>query len=284
MSIKERFKRAIIYICIIFFLLAVAFVYITFRGKSQAGLIEVSCSAFLFIFFLHILKIVIPQSSSKIVTVLSLLIAVILIYGNYSLQRKKNKEYTFKEILVGDLLVKKLIGKPKEIPEELLTKKIKGIIPGEFIQTRTEKYTIESPFEKPEKDLIGKPVALSVDEHISISLRKERAYSFGIPIEVTNYKLKLARPEGLKLGRAGIAAKFIEEGLDKFNETVGRHLQAPLYFPLELSISPDHLFRAIYGKTEISADILELEMKQALQEEHVRDEPGKQAEGELQIP
>jgi hypothetical protein len=207
-----------------------------------------------------------------------------LIYGNYSLQRKKNEEYTFKEILVGDLLVKKLIGKPGEMPDKLLTKKLKGIIPGEFTHTRTEKHTIESPFEKPEKDLIGKPVALSLDEHESISLRKEKAYAFGIPIEVTNYKLEVAGLEGLKLDRARIATKFVEEGLDKFNETAGQHLQAPLYLPLELSISPDHLFRAIYSTTEISADKLELEMQQALQEEPVRNELGKQAEGKLQIP
>jgi hypothetical protein len=285
MSIKGRFKRAIMYICIIFFLLAVAFVYITFRGKSQAGLIEVGCSAFLFVIFLHILKIVIPQSLSKIVTVLSLLLAVILIYGNYSLQKNRNKEYTFKEILVGDLLVKKLIGKPKEIPEEQLTKKIKDIIPGEFTQTRTEKYTIESPFEKPEKDLIGKPVALSLDEHDSISLSKERAYSFGIPKEVTSYKLKAANKEELKVERARYVIENFEFRLDKFNEQImERHIQSPLSLPLELSLGPDHLLRSVYSKTDISADILDLDMQQGLQEEHFRDEPGKQAEGELQIP
>src|SRR3990167_5674784 len=102
MSTNKTLKRIITYICIVFFLLSVAFVYITFSGESQAGLIEVGCSTFLFVIFLHILKYVIPQSSSKIVTVLSVLMAVILIYGNYSLQRNKHKEYTFKEILVGD--------------------------------------------------------------------------------------------------------------------------------------------------------------------------------------
>jgi hypothetical protein len=284
MSANKRFKRVIIYTCIAFFILALVFVYITFRGKSQAGLIEVGSSAFLFVIFLHILKKLIPQTSSTIVTVLSLVIAAILIYGNYSLQRKKNEDYTFKELLVGDLLTKKLIGKHKEIPDELLTKKLKHIIPGEFTQTRTEKHTIESPFEKPEKDLMGKPVALPLDEPRSISIRKEKAYSFGIPIEVAKYKLEFASPEGIRLDRDRIAVRFIEEGLDKFNETAGRHLQSPFYLPSELSIRPNGLFRAIYDKTEISADKLKLEMQQALQEEPVRNEPGRQAEGNLQIP
>ncbi len=284
-SIIKKLKKATVYICITFFLLAVVFVSITFRGKSQAGLIEVICSSFLFVIFLHILKIIIPQSSSKIITALSVILAVMLIYANYSLQKKKNKEYTFKEILVGDLLVKKLIGEHKEIPDELLTRKLKDIIPGEFTQTRTEKDTIESPFEKPEKVLMGKPVTLPLDKPSSVSLRKEKVHSFGIPKETMNYKLAFARSEGIKLGRARMTTEFIEDGLGEFNEqTLGQHIQAPLNLPLELGISPDLLFHATYSKTEISADILELEMQPALQEEHVIGEPGKQVEGKLQIP
>ena len=105
---QGRFNRIIIYTCIALFVIAVIFVSFTYYGKWQAGLIEVGSATFLFVIFLHILKIVIPQSSGKIITTLSILIAVMLIYANLSLQRNKNEEYTFNELLVGDLLVKKL--------------------------------------------------------------------------------------------------------------------------------------------------------------------------------
>ena len=141
-----RFESAMMYTCIAFFVIAVVFVSFTYSGKWQAGLIEVSSSAFLFVIFLHILKIIIPQSSGRIITALSVIIAVMLIYVNYSLQSNKHKEYTFKELLVGDLLVKKLIGTHVELPDELLAKRLQDVIPGQFAQTKTEKDTIESPF------------------------------------------------------------------------------------------------------------------------------------------
>jgi len=123
-----RFESAMVYTCIAFFVIAVVFVSFTYSGKWQAGLIEVGCSAFLFVIFLHILRIVIPQSSGKIITALSAIIVVMLIYANYSLQRNKHKKYTFKEILVGDLLVRKIIGTHAGLPDELLAKRIEDVI------------------------------------------------------------------------------------------------------------------------------------------------------------
>jgi hypothetical protein len=79
--------------------MTVVFAGLTYSGKWQAGLIEIGCSAFLFVIFLHVLKIIIPQFSGKILTALSIIIAVILIYANYSLQRNQHQEYTFKELL-----------------------------------------------------------------------------------------------------------------------------------------------------------------------------------------
>ena len=97
-SSQGRFSRIILYSCIAFFVIAVVFVSFTYNGKWQAGLIEVGGSIFLFVIFLHILKIIIPQSSGIIITTLSILIAVILVCANLSLQRNKNKEYTFNEL------------------------------------------------------------------------------------------------------------------------------------------------------------------------------------------
>ncbi len=272
-----RFESAMVYTCIAFFVIAVIFVSFTYSGKWQAGLIEVSGSAFLFFIFLHILKIIIPQSSGKIITALSVIIVVMLIYVNYSLQRNKHKEYTFKELLVGDLLVKKLIGTHKELPEELLAKRLQDVIPGEFAQTKTEKDTIESPFEKPEKVLMGKPVTLPLDKPVSVSMRKETLHPLGIPEETMNYKLEVAESEGLRVDRSrAVAAGFVVR-LDKFKEQIsGPHTPDSLYLPSEAGILNNHLYRAIYGKPELPADISESETHQALPEEDVEEKAGKQ--------
>jgi hypothetical protein len=257
--------------------IAVVFVGLTYSGKWQAGLIEVGCSAFLFVIFLHVLKIITPQSSGKIVTALSVLIAVMLIYANYSLQKNKNNKYTFKELLVGDLLVKKLFVKHVEIPEPLLTRKFKDIVPGEFVQTKTEKDTIESPFEKPEKVLMGKLVTLPLDKPVSVSMRKEKLHPLGIPEETMNYKLEVAENEGLRVDRArAVAAGFVVR-LDKFNEQVsGPHTPDSLYLPSEAGVLNNRFYRTIYGKPELPADISESETHQALPEEDVVEEAVKQ--------
>lgn len=284
---RARINRIILYTSIAFFVITVIFVSFTYYGRWQAGLIEVSSSAFLFVIFLHILKIIIPQSSGKIITTLSVLIAVMLICANLSLQRNKNKEYTFNELLVGDLLVKKLTGKHEELPDQQLTKRLKNVIPGGFAQTKTEKDTIESPFEKPEKDLMGEPVTLPIDKlsTVSIPIHKGRIHSFYVPGETINYKLEVSGKEGLRIERARIVKAGFVIQPDKPNEQVsGPHTPAPLYLPSEGKIDYSLLQRTIYSKPEQPAAILESEMQPALSEEHVVDETGKQIEEKLQIP
>ncbi len=257
--------------------MAVVFVSLTYSGKWQAGLIEVGCSAFLFVIFLHILKIIIPQSSGKIITALSVIIAVILIYANYGLQKNQHHEYTFKELLVGDLLVKKLIGTHEELPDELLAKKLEDVIPGEFAQTKTEKDTIESPFEKPEKVLMGRPVTLPLDEPVSVSVRKERLHPLGIPEETMNYKFEVAENEGLSVDRARVVTAGFVVRPDKFNEQIsGPHTPDSLYLPLEVKNVNDSLSRTVYDKTELPTAILEPEIQTALPEEDAVEEAGKQ--------
>ena len=276
-------KRTILYTCITFFVMTVVFAGLTYSGKWQAGLIEIGCSAFLFVIFLHVLKIIIPQFSGKILTALSVIIAVILIYANYGLQKNQHQEYTFKELLVGDLLVNKLIGTHEKLPDELLAKKLEDVIPGEFAQTKTEKDTIESPFEKPEKVLMGRPVTLPLDKPVSVSVRKEKLHPLGIPEETMNYKFEVGENEGLRVDRArAVTAGFVVL-LDKFNEQVsGLHTLDSLCLPLEVKIANDSLSRTIYDKTELPTAILEPEIQTALPEEGVVEEAGKQAEGKLQ--
>ena len=284
-SSHGRFNRIMIYTCIAFFVIAVVFVSFTYNGKWQAGLIEVGSATFLFVIFLHILKIIIPQSSGKIITTLSILIAAMLIYANLSLQRNKNKEYSFNELLVGDLLVKKLVGKHEELPDEQLAKRLKNVIPGSVTQTKTEKDTIESTFEKPEKDLMGEPVTLPIDKlsTVSIPIHKAKKHSFYVPEEAINYKLEVADKEGLRLSRARIAtAGFAVQPYKPDEQVSGMHTPAPLYLPPEKEIDYSSLQRAIYSKPEQPSATSESEMQPALSEEHIEDKTGKQVEEKLQ--
>ena len=284
-SSHGRFNRIMIYTCIAFFVIAVVFVSFTYNGKWQAGLIEVGSATFLFVIFLHILKIIIPQSSGKIITTLSILIAAMLIYANLSLQRNKNKEYSFNELLVGDLLVKKLVGKHEELPDEQLAKRLKNVIPGSVTQTKTEKDTIESTFEKPEKDLMGEPVTLPIEKlsTVSIPIHKAKKHSFYVPEEAINYKLEVADKEGLRLSRARIAtAGFAVQPYKPDEQVSGMHTPAPLYLPPEKEIDYSSLQRAIYSKPEQPSATSESEMQPALSEEHIEDKTGKQVEEKLQ--
>ena len=284
-SSPGRFNKIILYTTITFFVIAVVFVGFSYHGKWQAGLIEVGSAAFLFIIFLHILKAVIPQYSGKIFTTLSILIILMLIFINFSLQRNMKKGYTFKEILVGDLLVKKLTGKQEELPDEQLAERLKNVIPGDFAQTKTEKDTIESPFEKPEKDLMGEPVTLPIDElsTVSIPIHKGRIHSFYVPEESIKYKLEVAGKEGLRIARARIVKVDFAIQPDKPNEQVsGPHTPAPLYLPSEGKIDYSLLQRTIYSKPEQPAAIVESKMQPALSEEHIENKTDKQVEEKLQ--
>ena len=284
-SSQSRFSRIILYLCIAFFVIAVIFVSFTFNGKWQAGLNEVGGSIFLFVIFVHILKIIIPQSSGIIITTLSILIAVILVCANLSLQRNKNKEYTFNELLVGDLLVKKLVGKHEERPDQQLAKRIKNVIPGSVAQTKTEKDTIESTFEKPEKDLMGEPVTLPIDKlsTVSIPIHKGRKHSFYVPEETLNYKLEVADKEGLRISKARIAtAGFTVQPFKPDEQVSGIHTPAPLYLPPEGKIDYSLLQRTIYSKPEQPVATPESEIQPALSEEHIENKTDKQVEEKLQ--
>ena len=284
-SSQGRFSRIILYSCIAFFVIAVIFVSFTYNGKWQAGLIEVGGSIFLFVIFLHILKIIIPQSSGIIITTLSILIAVILVCANLSLQRNKNKEYTFNELLVGDLLVKKLVGKHEERPDQQLAKRIKNAIPGSIAQTKTEKDTIESTFEKPEKDLMGEPVTLPIDKlsTVSIPIHKGRKHPFYVPEETLNYKLEVAGKESLRLSRARIAtAGFTVQPFKPEEQVSGMQTPAPLYLPPEKEIDYSLLQRTIYSKPEQPAATPESEIQPVPSEEHIENETDKQVEDKLQ--
>ncbi len=89
----------------------------------------------------------------------------------------------------------------------------------------------------------------------------------------------------MRIDRArAVTAGFVVR-LDKFNEQVsGPHTPDSMYLPSEAEIINNRLYRTIYGKPELPADISESETHQALPEEDVVGEAGKQVEGKLQKP
>ena len=284
MTIKKNFKKATVYICIAFFFIAAAFVCITFTGKSQAGLFEVGSASLLFVIFLHILKKVIPYSSSMIVTILSLLIAIMFLFANFSMQKKRHSEYTFKEYLIGDFLVQRIVGIKKERPDALLAKKLENIIPGEFTQTKTEKFTIESPFEKPEKDLMGDPTFLPLEELDHVFMLKEKFHAFSIPQETLSYEVKFAEIEGFTPGRTRMIMASIEDSFAAMNKQAsGNKVSSPLHYPSE-EIASMSLLRAVFSQQEKEAEVSVSEMQPVTLEEDIDEEPEIQVMETLLLP
>lgn len=234
MSKKDWFKSTLVYLCITFFIITVVFVYMSFRGKPQAGIIEVSCSATLFVIFLYVIKNVLPKAESIISTVLSILIAIIFIAANYYLQLKENKNYTIKQILIGDLLAKKLLSdkydETYKIPSKHIIKKIGK---NEFTKiTTTEKYTLESPYEKPNKIKISENYAkLPIDEPYKSSVKRLKPYNIETPHYEVVYKLTLDKKESLL---ADITDAITEDIEDYFYNNLSHKRRYKLIdYPLE---------------------------------------------------
>ena len=134
---------------------------------------------------------------------------------------------------------------------------------------------------------MGEPVILPINKQsaISIPIRKGEMYSFYIPKETMNYKLKVANREELRIDRAGIVTAGFVVQLDKTNgDTTVRNMSAPLYLPTEGKFNYSVLQRAIHSEPEQPAVILDSEMQPALPEEQVVEETGTQIEEGLQIP
>lgn len=102
-------KHIVVYLCIWFLVIALVMFYFTITGSPQAGLLEIGISAFIFIisfyfvirFFPYIAKIF----SLAIVTVFGL----VLIYMNYHFLKLVKNDASFKQLLVGDLFVRKIM-------------------------------------------------------------------------------------------------------------------------------------------------------------------------------
>ena len=200
MSNKDKIKSILIYLCITFFIITVVFIYLTFKGKPQAGLIEVGCSSILFVIFLFVLQKVYPQSTGTVSIVLSVLLAVTFLLSNYYLQVSEDEEYTLKEIVIGDLLTKKLFFNSDNADYKSDEKKL--VNRGRRIdlhQKMTEKSTIESTFEKPKKaGMVNNPVILTHEINYKDYVNEHKYNGMDLPLFVAVYKPQLKGPEKLQ--------------------------------------------------------------------------------------
>lgn len=117
----------VIFLCILFFITVLILVYFTATGSPQAGLIEVGVSALIFIsLFLLIMKFF-PFISMIFTLVIIIGFGIAVTYTNYYFLRIVKEDAPFRQLLVGDLLVNKIVQtiekgpvvviSPRKIPE-----------------------------------------------------------------------------------------------------------------------------------------------------------------------
>lgn len=114
------------YLCIWFLVAVLVMVYFTSTGSPQAGLLEVGASALIFVILFHLVMKFFPLVSKIITSVLVIGLGIALIYMNYHFLKVVKKDAHLEELLVGDLLVKKIM---KTIKKEPIAVAIKEEIP-----------------------------------------------------------------------------------------------------------------------------------------------------------
>jgi len=122
----NTWKHMVAYLCIWFLVAVLVMVYFTSTGSPQAGLLEVGASALIFVILFHLVMKFFPLVSKIITSVLVIGLGIALIYMNYHFLKVVKKDAHLEELLVGDLLVKKIM---KTIKKEPIAVAIKEEIP-----------------------------------------------------------------------------------------------------------------------------------------------------------
>ena len=283
MSNKDKIKTILIYLSITFFIITVIFIYLTFKGKPQAGLIEVGCSSVLFVIFLYVLQKVFPQSTGLVSIILSVLLAVTLLLSNYYLQVKEDEGYTFKEIVVGDLLTKKLFFDNDVIEsksdEKNLVNSARRI---DFHQKMTEKSTIESTFEKPEKTyMANNPVIQPHEINHNDDVNEHKSNDIDVPLFAAVYKLQLKGSEKPQQEVVTVVSERYE-GLTDFDIKFSRVISPSVSLPYENYFK--NIVPSFDKKETLSIDQSKLNFKKNLEQEHVISQIGSQINDKLLKP
>ena len=158
----------VVYFCIWFLVAVLVMVYFTSTGSPQAGLLEVGVSALIFVILFHLVMKFFPFVSKIITSVLVIGFGITLIYMNYHFLRVIKKDAHLEELLVGDLLVKKIM---KTIKKEPIAVAVKEKIPKAVPKPEYEKY---GNYEKPPPAMILDQLKMS----IAGPTRSEIAFSY----------------------------------------------------------------------------------------------------------
>ena len=161
----NTWKHMVVYFCIWFLVAVLVMVYFTSTGSPQAGLLEVGVSALIFVILFHLVMKFFPFVSKIITSVIVIGFGITLIYVNYHFLKVIKKDAHLEELLVGDLLVKKIM---KTIKKEPFAVAVKEEIP--------------KAVSKPEYENYGKPPLAMTPGQLKMSIadptRPEIAFSY----------------------------------------------------------------------------------------------------------
>lgn len=110
------------HVCILFLVIALVMVYFTSTGSPQAGLIEVGASAFIFVALFHLIMKYFPSVSKIITSVIVIGFGIALVLVNFHYLKMVKHDASLEQLLVGDLLVKKIVQTIKKEPIATVSK------------------------------------------------------------------------------------------------------------------------------------------------------------------
>lgn len=118
----NTWKHMVAHACILFLVIALVMVYFTATGSPQAGLIEVGVSAFIFVALFHLIMKYFPSVSKIITSVIVIGFGIALVFVNFHYLKLVKQDASLKQLLVGDLLVKKIVKTIKNEPIAIVSK------------------------------------------------------------------------------------------------------------------------------------------------------------------
>ena len=118
----NTWKHMVAHGCILFLVIVLFMVYFTSTGSPQAGLLEVGASALIFVILFHFVMKFFPLISKIITSVIVIGFGMALIFVNYHYLRAVKTDAPLKQLLVGDLLVKKILKTINKEPIAVATK------------------------------------------------------------------------------------------------------------------------------------------------------------------
>lgn len=147
----SAWEYVVAYLCIWFLAVVLILVYFTSTGSPQAGLIEVGIFTSIFVFLFHLVLRFFPIISKIFSSVVIIGLGIALIYVNYYFLKVVKKDASFEELLIGDLLIRKIIKTAEEDQTTVAAKQKRGIPEYEKLLPVISLDQLEEPIAKPMK-------------------------------------------------------------------------------------------------------------------------------------